>query len=367
MLDTLAAVPHAEFGPLWRILRVPVPHFSLFTFPTHTPNTHTLCSEVPPRRPWGALTRCTRCAHSLRCRTRVFSWFGAFSGALRPSFHLSPRTRSGPLFALCSLFLETHERNPPSATCYRSARLRRCWGHALRALKRICGRAVAAAFTTPSTTLSRPRPLLTHTTLPSLPLPPLPLLAPAVQDTARTCGAGPGVAASFPAAGGRAGGAVVAGACFWGACDFPLLGRGRWLLVAAGGSHAAHRLRRSVLCLQRASRFAGSLSSFPSTRLFSFSPPPPFFFLFCKGPAVRHVCSNKAKASRKTHNGVAVRHVCQYTHTTKHKSNAHSHSLARQAINTHSHSLTLKSHTHTLFSLPPHPHHTTTTTHTVNG
>ena len=342
-----------------------MPHFSLFTFPTHTPNTHTLCSEVPPRRPWGALTRSTRCAHSLRCRTRVFSWFGAFSGALRPSFHLSPRTRSGPLFALCSLFLETHERNPPSATCYRSARLRRCWGHALRALKRICGRAVAAAFTTPSTTLSRPRPLLTHTTLPSLPLPPLPLLAPAVQDTARTCGAGPGVAASFPAAGGRAGGAVVAGACFWGACDFPLLGRGRWLLVAAGGSHAAHRLRRSVLCPQRASRFACSLSSFPSTRLFSFSPPPPFFFLFCKGPAVRHVCSNKAKASRKTHNGVAVRHVCQYTHTQQSTKATHTHSLTRQAINTHSHSLTLTlPNTHTL---PPHSHHTTTTTHTVNG
>ena len=373
--QSLAHARHARCGAARRVWAALAhsegPRAPLFTFHfshTHAQHAHTLCSEVPPQRPWGALTRSIRCAHSLRCRTRVFSWFGAFSGALRPSFHLSPRTRSGPLFALCSLFLETHERNPPSATCYRSARLRRCWGHALRALKRICGRAVAAAFTTPSTTLSRPRPLLTHTTLPSLPLPPLPLPAPAAQDTARTCGAGSGVSASFPAAGGRAGGDVVAGACFWGACDFPLLGRGRWLLVAAGGSHAAHRLRRSVLCLQRASRFAGSLSSFPSTRLFSFSPPPPFFFLFCKGPAVRHVCSKKAKASRKTHNGVAVRHVCQYTHTTtKHKSNAHS--LTHTTSNKHT--LTL-SYTHT----PKHTHsslflltHTTqhTTTHTVNG
>ena len=110
--QSLAHARHARCGAARRVWAALAhsegPRAPLFTFHfshTHAQHAHTLCSEVPPRRPWwGALTRSTRCTHSLRCRTRVFSWFGAFSGALRPSFHLSPRTRSGPLLHSAPFF-----------------------------------------------------------------------------------------------------------------------------------------------------------------------------------------------------------------------------------------------------------------------
>ena len=78
MLDTLAAVPHAEFGPLWRILRVPVPHFSPFTFPTHTPNTHTPFAPKCLRGVPGGLSHAAHAAHT-RCGAAH-----AFSAGLEP-------------------------------------------------------------------------------------------------------------------------------------------------------------------------------------------------------------------------------------------------------------------------------------------